>query len=152
MGQPWYSVVWRILNVSDFVKLHFERLEPRLRAVVAEITRVQVVRFGGAPCWAPALNVYRYPDRFVVCADLAGIGEQAVSVQAEPRRLRLAGCRPPPEPRVQGQGPAQVFAMEIDHGRFERELSLPEEIDPNRASAERRDGWLWIQLPLSNAP
>ena len=97
-----------------------------MRAVVAEITRVQVVRFGAAPCWAPALNVYRYPDRFVVCAELAGISEQAISVQAEPRRLRLAGCRPPPEPRVEGQGPVEVFTMEIDHGRFERELSLPE--------------------------
>jgi HSP20 family molecular chaperone IbpA len=42
--------------------------------------------------------------------------------------------------------------MEIDYGRFERELSLPDPIDPNRASAEKRDGWLWIQLPLNNVP
>jgi HSP20 family protein len=138
--------------MSDFVKLQFERLEPRLRAVVAEITRVQVVRFGATPCWTPALNVYRYPDRFVVCVELAGISEQTISVQAEPRRLRLAGYRPPPEPRVEGHGPVEVFTMEIDYGRFERELSLPDPIDPNRASAEKRDGWLWIQLPLNNVP
>ncbi len=138
--------------MSDFVRLHFELIEPRLRAAVAEITRVQVVRFGAAPCWIPALNVYRYPDRFVVCVELAGISEQTISVQAEPRRLRLAGCRPPPEPRVEGQGPVEVFTMEIDHGRFERELSLPDPIDPNRASAEKSDGWLWIQLPFRNMP
>jgi HSP20 family protein len=138
--------------MSDFIKFHFERLEPRLRAVVAEITRVQVVRYGAAPCWAPALNVYRYPDRFVVCVDLAGVAQQVISVEAEPRRLRVAGYRPQPEPCGEAQGPMQVFAMEIDSGRFERELSLPDEIDPNRASAEKHDGWLWIQLPLSKMP
>jgi HSP20 family protein len=138
--------------MSDFVKLQFERIEPRLRAVVAEITCVQVVRFGATPCWTPALNVYRYPDRFVVCVELAGISEQAISVRAEPRRLRLAGNRPPPEPRVEGQGPVEVFTMEIDYGRFERELCLPDPIDPNSAFAEKRDGWLWIQLPFRNAP
>ena len=138
--------------MSDFVKLQFERLEPRLHAVVAEITRVQAVRVGATPCWTPALNVYRYPDRFVVCVELAGISERTISVQAEARRLRLAGYRPPPEPRVEGNGPVEVFTMEIDYGRFERELSLPDPIDPNRASAEKRDGWLWIQLPLNNVP
>ena len=138
--------------MSDSAKLKFERLEPRLRAVVAEITRVQIVRFGAAPCWTPALNVYRYVDRYVVCVDLAGISQQAISVQAEPRRLRLAGYRPPPEPHLEGQGPVRVFTMEIDYGQFERELSLPDEIDPTRASAEKRDGWLWVQLPLNNVP
>ena len=138
--------------MSDFVTLHLEGLDPRLRAVVTEITRVQVVRFGAAPCWTPALNVYRYPDRYVVCVELAGICEQAISVRAEPRRLRLAGNRLPPEPRVEGQGPVEVFTMEIDCGRFERELTLPGSIDPNRAFAEKCDGWLWIQLPFSNAP
>ena len=100
--------------MSDFVKLQFERIEPRLRAVVAEITCVQVVRFGATPCWTPALNVYRYPDRFVVCVELAGLSEQTISVQAEPRRLRLAGYRPPPEPRVEGHGPVAVSYTHLD--------------------------------------
>jgi HSP20 family molecular chaperone IbpA len=42
--------------------------------------------------------------------------------------------------------------MEIDAGAFERDLRLPEEIDPERTTAEQRDGWLWIQLPLKTTP
>jgi HSP20 family protein len=151
-GQLRFSESKRVFTMSDFVKIQLEQLEPQLRAVVAEITRVQVVRFSAAPCWTPVLNVYRYPDRLVVCVDLAGVGEQALSVKAEPRRLRLAGYRPPPEPRLKQQGSVQVFTMEIDYGRFERELSLPDEIDPGRASAEKCDGWLWIHLPLRKVP
>jgi len=136
--------------MSDFVRIQLERLEPRVRAVMAEITRVQVVRFSSTPCWRPALNVYRCSDRFVVCVDLAGVGRGEISVTVEPHRLRLAGYRPPPERHMEDRGPVQVFNMEIDFGRFERELSLPEEIEPKRASAEQRDGWLWIQLPLKD--
>lgn len=134
--------------MSDFVRIRFERLEPQLRAVVAELTRVQVVRFSSTPRWTPVLNVYRYHDRFMVCVDLAGVSEERISVKAEPQRLRLTGYRPPPEPPLKPQGATQVFLMEIDYGQFERELTLPVEIDPARATAEKHDGWLWIQLPL----
>jgi HSP20 family molecular chaperone IbpA len=147
-----YLEAKRTGNMSDFVKLNLDQLEPQVRAMVAEIIRVQVVRFRAAPCWTPSLNVYRRRDRLIVCVDLAGVSEKDISVKAEPRRLRVTGYRPPPEPRPELQEAAQVFTMEIDHGRFERELTLPDEIDPGRASAEKSDGWLWIQLPFRNMP
>ena len=71
-----YAEAKRVLNMSDFVKLHLDQLEPQVRAMVAEIIRVQVFRFRAAPCWSPALNVYRRPDRLIVCVDLAGVSEQ----------------------------------------------------------------------------
>jgi HSP20 family protein len=140
-----------VIRMSDFAKIRFERLEPQLRAVVAELTRVHLIHFSTAPCWTPVLNVYRYHDRFVVCVDMAGVSEEAISVKAEPQRLRLTGYRPPPELPPEPRGAMQVFLMEIDYGQFERELSLPDEIDPARATAEKHDGWLWIQLPLRTA-
>lgn len=138
--------------MSDFIQTHLEHLERRLRAVAGEFTRVQTVRFSASPCWSPAVNVYRCSDRFIVCLDLAGVERQHVSVEAEPRRVRIRGHRSPPEPRLDPPQPMQVLAMEIDYGYFERELRLPEAIDPDRASAEQRDGWLWIQLPLEVRP
>jgi len=134
--------------MSDFSQIHPEQIEHRLRAFAGEFTRVRVVRFSAAPCWTPAINVYRCYDRFVVCVDLAGVHKCDLSVQAEPRRLRISGHRLPPEPQVEPLEPMRVLAMEIDYGRFERELRLPEAINPERASAEQREGWLWIQLPL----
>ena len=134
--------------MSDFFQIHLERVERQLRALAGEFTRAHVLRFSAAPCWTPAINVYRCADRFVVCADLAGVQRQGLSVKAQERRVRISGHRLPPEPRTDLREPMQVLAMEIDDGRFERELRLPEEIDPERAAAEQRDGWLWIQLPL----
>jgi len=134
--------------MSDLFQTHLEQLEQRLRALAGEFTRLQAVRFSATPCWSPGVNVYRCPDRFIICLDLAGVEQQHLSIKAEPRRVRISGHRFPPEPRLETHPPVQVLAMEIDYGRFEREVHLPETIDPDRASAEQRDGWLWIHLPL----
>ena len=134
--------------MSDSFQIHLERVERQLRALAGEFTHAHGLRFSAAPCWTPAINVYRCADRFVICADLAGVHKQELSVKVEPRRVRISGHRLPPEPRTDLREPMQVLAMEIDYGRFERELQLPERIDPKRAAAEQRDGWLWIQLPL----
>ncbi|HEY9174279.1 MAG TPA: hypothetical protein VI136_18510, partial [Verrucomicrobiae bacterium] len=70
--------------MSDFFQAPLEDLERRLRALAGELTRVQTVRFSAAPCWSPAINVYRCADRFIVCLDLAGVRPEDLSVQAEP--------------------------------------------------------------------
>jgi len=137
--------------MSDYLRIHLEQVERRLRALAAEVTRVQVTPFRAGPSWSPAINVYRCPDRFVICVDLAGVDARNLSVQAEPRRVRFRGHRDWPAPPSPIAGPVQVLVMEVDSGPFERELALPEPIDPERASAEQRNGWLWIHLPLKSA-
>ena len=41
----------------------------------------------------------------------------------------------------------QMLALEIDYGRFEREIELPIEVDVEQAEAEQTNGLLWIYLP-----
>ena len=135
--------------MSEFFQIRFERW---LGAASGEITHLQMLRAGMTPCWTPPVNVYRCARELIVCVDLAGVKNDNISVQAEPRRLRIRGHRPPPEPRPHPNESLQVLAMEIDYGRFERELILPDEIDPDRTVAEQRDGWLWIRLPLKSQP
>lgn len=127
-------------------------MERQLLALTGSFTRVQVTHFSATPCWSPAVNVYRCHDRYVVCVDLPGVPRSHISLQVEPRRVRIRGHRLPPEPRDEPRAPLQVLALEIDHGSFEREIRLPESVDPERATAEQRDGWLWIQLPLEDRP
>lgn len=131
--------------MKEFFQIRIERWPG---GGTTEITRVHGLRPAGAPCWTPAVNVYRCGNRFLVCMDLAGVSARELSVQAFPRRLSIRGYRPPPEPRETAGAPLQVLAMEIDHGQFERDIILPAEIDPDRTTAEHRDGWLWIELPL----
>lgn len=125
------------------------RLQRELGAIAIELTRTHFVQFVHQPGWRPAVNVYRCENRYIICVDLAGIDREAIQVHAEPRRVRISGARPALEPMCgEGPQPAQVLAMEIDHGPFERVVDLPEEIDSSRVVAEHRVGLLWIKLPL----
>lgn len=124
-----------------------ERLERQLGRIAMEVTRVHFT-FRPADRWRPAINAYRCGDRFVICADLAGTDRDAIQILAEPRCLILRGRRPPPEPGCNQPQPVQVLEMEIDYGPFERVLELPAEVNPERVTAEQREGLLWIYLPL----
>ena len=41
-----------------------------------------------------------------------------------------------------------MIAFEIDYGPFERVIELPMPVDVDRAEAEQRNGFLWIELPF----
>ncbi len=100
--------------------------------------------------WSPAINAYRLADRLMVCIDLAGVDRESIDVHVEPRRLRISGVRAAPEPSRRPDERIQILTMEIDHGPFERELALPDNVQVDRISARHRNGLLWIRLPLDD--
>lgn len=51
--------------MSEFFHTHLEHVERQLRTLAGELARVQTVRFISAPCWSPAVNLYRCGDRFI---------------------------------------------------------------------------------------
>ena len=102
--------------------------------------------------WRPPVNAYRLADRLVICVDLAGMDQRAISVRAEARCLRIAGTRALPEPAGDPSALAQTLALEIDYGPFERVLALPEDVDAERVTAHYRDGLLWITMGLRCSP
>ena len=95
------------------------------------------------------MNAYRCEKCIQVCFDLAGVEKADINLRIEPTRLLLRGTRTTPEPASSEGRPRQILAMEIDHGPFARELRLPVEVIPGKASAEQRDVLLWIKLPIS---
>ncbi len=125
-----------------------DRLHKEMSRWMDELRRQAFGFTGATNQWQPPLNAYRLADRFVICVDIAGVDKKAISVKAESRRLYLAGVRPPPEPGCPADAPRQTLAMEIDYGPFERVLELPEPVDPERVTAQYREGLLWITLPL----
>ena len=104
--------------------------------------------FAPAGGWRPSVNAYRCAEQFVVFVELAGVPAESVEVSAQPRRLTIRGTRPAPEPGCRRSDLAQLLALEIDQGSFERSLDLPQDVDPSRMTSECRDGLLRIQLPL----
>jgi HSP20 family protein len=97
------------------------------------------------------MNAYRCEKCIQVCFDLAGVEKADIDLRIEPTRVLLRGTRRTPGPASSEGRPRQILSMEIDHGPFERELRLPAEIIPGKASAEQRDGLLWIKLPIDTS-
>ena len=105
--------------------------------------------------WRPDINAYRYDDRIEICVDLAGVDKGDIQVEVLPLAVRIGGIRKAPVPRCDDEnakgGCRQVLAMEIENGRFGRELRVPVEVDPERVEARHESGLLWIQLPLAGS-
>jgi HSP20 family protein len=101
--------------------------------------------------WQPAINAYRCQNCIRICVDLAGVQQSEIDLQIQPWRVWLRGQRENPEPAAKDHRVVQTIAMEIDYGPFLRSISLPAEIDPEKATASQENGFLWISLPIKNS-
>jgi HSP20 family protein len=105
--------------------------------------------------WTPSVNLYESADAYLVCVDLAGVDKDKIDVEVNENRLRLKGCRPVPtkddgigdEAGEQDGKRLRVHLMEIDHGSFNREVELPENVDQEKIVATYHNGMLWIEIP-----
>lgn len=100
--------------------------------------------------WEPAVNVYEFDHRIVVCVDLAGVNPGEFEVQVERDVLHIKGQRNKPlVPDVSPDEQVCVHLMEIDSGRFHRKLTMPQNLDLRSSKAIYRNGLVWIVLPIS---
>ena len=81
-------------------------------------------------------------DTWNVSLALPGISPDKVDLDIAGRTLRVRGER-------SANDKAQPVISEITYGRFEREFTLPEEIDAQRVEATYRHGMLELVLPLA---
>lgn len=124
----------------------------RTSDVAQDLSKLHFSGFQSAQGWSPEINVYRYDDRIEIWADLAGVEKTNIDVDVLPDRVRISGDRKPPLPtRDTSSQCRQVLAMEIESGRFGREIVLPVEVDRNRVTAKQENGLLWIVLPIAEA-
>jgi HSP20 family protein len=121
-------------------------LHGALQDVTYELARSQ---FQFAPhTWEPAINAYRCESCIRICVDLAGVERSQIDLMVELQRVLIRGSRELPEPSHEEGRAVKLLAMEIDYGPFEREVTLPVEVEIDQARAEQRNGLLWITLPL----
>ena len=89
----------------------------------------------------PPINVFRKGDDFALIAEVPGVKKADIEVQVKGRTVRIAGGK-----SVDYSEGAAVHRRERLAGRFDRAVSLPIEIDPERVQAECRDGVLALLL------
>ena len=110
--------------------------------------------FGFMPVdtWTPNVNLYESELCYVVCVDLAGVEKDQIEVLVQDQRLKLTGRRAAPSAMAKSEpspcdARLRVHLMEIDHGRFARDVELPADVDALKITAAFENGLLWIELP-----
>ena len=98
--------------------------------------------------YRPEVDVYRSddPPTLTVQIELPGVDPEDVRLVASPQALLIAGERRRPKDGGHYQ------QMEIEYGPFQRQITLADDIDPERASATYDRGMLTVRLPLAPRP
>jgi len=93
--------------------------------------------------WNPAVDIFEEQNHIVIKAELPGISKEGISVDVKGRVLTLKGERSA-DNEVKEE---KYYRREMTYGRFERNFTLPTEVDPDAVKAEYRDGVLKITVP-----
>src|SRR5437899_6627416 len=131
------------MDPIDSIKLRW--LHGALHDVTYALARSQFPF--GPHTWERAINAYHCEKCVRICIDLAGVERSQIDLTVEPRRVLIRGAREVPEPPHAEGRAVRLLAMEIDSGPIEREVALPPTAGVDQASAEQRNGLLWISPP-----
>jgi HSP20 family protein len=96
---------------------------------------------------APRLDVAEDEKAVTLTAELPGVNEKDIDVSLVGDQLTIKGeKRSEHEEKKDVEGHV-VHRTERSYGAFQRTITLPYQIDPNRVSADFKDGVLRIMLP-----
>jgi HSP20 family protein len=124
-----------------------DRLQQEIEELFSDLW--QVPRFAGSRRgFRPAIDGYRGedPPELRIVVELAGIAPGSIELVTSGRSLSVSGERPRPT------SSGTYEQMEIEHGRFQRSITLPADVDTTRATASYEHGLLTVVLPIAARP
>lgn len=123
---------------------HFGDLDREIDRYIDQMQRQKrpVVQFGHR-VWRPLVDLFETEDMLVAVVELAGVDQDALDISVEDRTLAVRGRRILGSDRQ----PSSYHVMEISHGLFERVVPLPASVDPDKTSANVRNGMLEVCMP-----
>jgi len=132
----------------DKPKRDLESAAAEIEQLFADLWQVFPFSRGVRRVYRPEVDVYRTddPPSLIVVVELPGVDPAEVQLVASPRALLVAGHRHRPKDFGQYQ------QMEIDYGRFQRQVTLAEDVDPDEATASYERGILTVRLPIAPKP
>jgi HSP20 family protein len=95
--------------------------------------------------WYPAVDMEETENEIIVKAELPGINQEDIKIEAGPDSVSLAGQRK--EYHEIEDKKAGYIRKERSFGQFSRTLPLPSRVDPDKAEANFESGVLEIKLP-----
>jgi HSP20 family protein len=97
--------------------------------------------------WTPAMDLEEVDGEYLVKTDLPAVRKEDVKVSLENGVLAIEGERKQ-EKEEKGK---KFHRIERSYGKFVRRLAVPTDADPQKVSAEFKDGVLNVHLPKSPA-
>ncbi len=95
--------------------------------------------------WAPLVDIEETKDSIIVRAEVPGMKKDDVKIQVVGDNLVISGER-----RHQAQDKERHFhRIERSYGVFQRVVTLPMEVEPDKAKASYENGVLEISFPKS---
>lgn len=92
--------------------------------------------------WRPPTDVFETESEVIILSEVAGMKRDDFSITISNNILTMRGERK----EKSRQSRTHYRNMEINYGMFERNIYLPEDIDPQRILANYRDGYLEIKV------
>ncbi|HZP49155.1 MAG TPA: Hsp20/alpha crystallin family protein [Vicinamibacterales bacterium] len=101
--------------------------------------------FAAPSTWLPPVDIYQTGDHeLVLTAELPDMSRDDIDINIENFVLTIKG-----EKKASGEvKDEQYHHVERRYGSFSRSFSLPQTVDPNRVSAEYKNGVLTVRIPL----
>ena len=93
--------------------------------------------------WTPRVDIYEDEDAIVLKAELPGVEKDNIVVDVEGRVLTLKGKRLS-DNEVKEES---YYRRERTFGSFERRFNLPDHVEPEKITADYKDGILKLGIP-----
>ncbi|MDZ7794022.1 MAG: Hsp20/alpha crystallin family protein [Spirochaetia bacterium] len=91
---------------------------------------------------SPPVDVIEKTDSLVIRCDMPGISKEDLDLSLARNVLTIKGEKKPEE----GKDEAKKYRNETWSGVFQRTISLPDSVDPNKVEADLHDGILEITI------
>lgn len=95
--------------------------------------------------WLPLTDIYEDAENFKLNLDLPGVEKNDVKITFANNQISISGERK----QISDSENYKYHRVERSHGKFYRSFDLPKEIEPDKISAEFKNGQLSINIPKS---
>ncbi len=91
----------------------------------------------------PSMDIVEDDKQFNVQVEMPGMGEEDIKVSFSDNLLTISGEKTTSKKNKN----KKYVSREINYGKYERVVSLPANVDIDKATASFKKGMLWVSLP-----
>lgn len=140
-------------TVSRYTNIEPSAWSPveRLSSLRQEMDRLWELTFPGRSTtffsgWSPALDLFDAEDKLIAKIELPGMKREEIDLSYQEGVLHVTGERKPDQALPKEIEP---YRSERFTGKFQRSITLPTPIQPDKIQASYQDGVLTVTLPKS---